>query len=569
MVGGRGVIFGDHVERLDPAMTTDNSHTSNAESTESPPVTAIGKGRATHLPLTRRTTLGGFLGLVGLNVLSGSATAQRAKGWNRNQDAQGHKLFNLGELEMIDDPVIEATDGSPLEVRLTSGRAFRFDPTGPDSAANLVGGHPTNNVDANVVGATIAGGGFDNGSNVFPNVVGGDFGTVGGGFNNTSGTRATVGGGSGNTASHPNATVSGGSSNTASRGQTTIGGGGGNMASGFRATVGGGVVNTASGVNTTVSGGILNGASGDISTIGGGDRNNASGEESTVGGGRENETSGGQATVGGGIRNDATDFYSTVGGGNENVASDAGSTVGGGIVNEASGSSSTVGGGGGNVASGRQTTVAGGEQNEASGDRATVPGGSQNVASGDFSFAAGSSAVTEDSDGNIHDGAVVFADSTPFVFRSQGPNTFTSQMPMFAPAFNTTSARAKKEAIEPVDPGAVLDAVTDLTVSTWEFKHDSDGRHMGPMAEDFHEVFGLGENDGHIATVDVDGVVLAAIQGLSEQLDRKDDRISDLEEAHTDLKEENAELRERLAALEDNVGVTPTAADGGATETED
>ena len=36
------------------------------------------------------------------------------------------------------------------------------------------------------------------------------------------------------------------------------------------------------------------------------------------------------------------------------------------------------------------------------------------------------------------------------------------------------------------------------------------------MAEDFHEMFGLGESTKTIGTVDADGVALVAIQGLYE-----------------------------------------------------
>ena len=34
---------------------------------------------------------------------------------------------------------------------------------------------------------------------------------------------------------------------------------------------------------------------------------------------------------------------------------------------------------------------------------------------------------------------------------------------------------------------------------------------MGPMAQDFHAIFGLGEDDTHIASLDASGVALAAV----------------------------------------------------------
>jgi hypothetical protein len=55
------------------------------------------------------------------------------------------------------------------------------------------------------------------------------------------------------------------------------------------------------------------------------------------------------------------------------------------------------------------------------------------------------------------------------------------------------------------------------------------------MAQDFHAAFGLGTDERHIATVDADGVALAAIQGLNQKLEA--------------TRAENAELRQELAAI--------------------
>ena len=57
--------------------------------------------------------------------------------------------------------------------------------------------------------------------------------------------------------------------------------------------------------------------------------------------------------------------------------------------------------------------------------------------------------------------------------------------------------------------------------------------HAGPMAQNFYAAFGLGADDTHIATVDADGVALAAIQGLSRQAQTQSAaltaRVSELE----------------------------------------
>jgi hypothetical protein len=48
------------------------------------------------------------------------------------------------------------------------------------------------------------------------------------------------------------------------------------------------------------------------------------------------------------------------------------------------------------------------------------------------------------------------------------------------------------------------------------------------MAQDLHAQFGLGDSDKSIATVDADGVALAAIQGLYRLVQTKDAEITDL-----------------------------------------
>lgn len=95
------------------------------------------------------------------------------------------------------------------------------------------------------------------------------------------------------------------------------------------------------------------------------------------------------------------------------------------------------------------------------------------------------------------------------------------------------SSREFKRALQPIDTGAVLDKVVALPISSWEYKASDEGRHLGPMAEDFAAAFNLGRDPQRIATVDEAGVALAAIQGLNARLER-----------------ENAELTQRLADLE-------------------
>jgi len=185
---------------------------------------------------------------------------------------------------------------APLATALPYLRVERATNSDGFTAINVIGGDPSNAVVDGVTGATIGGGGFDEGPYTSPNRVEASFGTVGGGFDNeASGSNATVGGGGSNAAGGSNATVGGGASNTASGSSATVGGGASNTAGFSDATVGGGEDNTAAN----------NGA-----TVGGGNSNTASGIDASVSGGRSNDASGDYSTVPGGFNNTASGDYS-------------------------------------------------------------------------------------------------------------------------------------------------------------------------------------------------------------------------------------------------------------------
>jgi trimeric autotransporter adhesin len=382
------------------------------------------------------------------------------------------------------------TDNQPLIVKVNGTRVYRLEPT--NGTPNIVGGFSGNTVSPGVQGATIGGGGE---GTIFggPNEVTGNFGTVSGGFNNT--------------ASHLAATVGGGFDNTASE-RSTVSGGEANSAAG-NSNVGGGFANRASGFGTTVGGGFQNIATDFYVTVAGGGANNASLEGATVGGGTGNTARGFNATVAGGTGNSASVFEATVGGGDSNTASSFDATVGGGNLNTASAPYSTV------------------------------PGGRQNHAAGEYAFAAGRRAKAN------HSGSFVWGDSTnadvastganQFIVRSSGGATFYSNpslttgvtLPPGGGSWSSLSDAAVKENVTRVDSGQVLERVASLPLSTWNYKsQDPSIRHIGPMAQDFRAAFGVGEDDRYVASVDADGVALAAIQGLNEKVEALEERLA-------------------------------------------
>ncbi|MDW8309086.1 MAG: tail fiber domain-containing protein, partial [Verrucomicrobiales bacterium] len=132
-------------------------------------------------------------------------------------------------------------------------------------------------------------------------------------------------------------------------------------------------------------------------------------------------------------------------------------------------------------------------------------------------------------------------------------------MKLYAQSFNTSSDRAAKEDFRPVDVGAILEKVVALPVTEWSFRGQAGTRHLGPTAQDFHAAFGLGTDDKTIATVDADGVALAAIQGLNAKVESgKQKAEKDLAE----LRAENAALKARLERLEALLTSPAGAADG-------
>ena len=94
------------------------------------------------------------------------------------------------------------------------------------------------------------------------------------------------------------------------------------------------------------------------------------------------------------------------------------------------------------------------------------------------------------------------------------------------------SDRTTKENIHAIDPTEVLSKVVDLPISTWNYIRDeNDTTHMGPMSQDFFAAFSLGSDDKSIAGMDKDGVALAAIQGLNQKVEAKEETIVALNES--------------------------------------
>jgi Chaperone of endosialidase len=120
-----------------------------------------------------------------------------------------------------------------------------------------------------------------------------------------------------------------------------------------------------------------------------------------------------------------------------------------------------------------------------------------------------------------------------------------------ANSFAQTSDKNLKENFETFDNSRLLEKLSTLPILFWNFKNEPDTRHIGPMAQDFYAVFGIGRDDKHIATVDEEGVALAAIQALNQQLKEKESELGK-------LRVQNESLEKRLIELERKVNLLAT-----------
>lgn len=124
-------------------------------------------------------------------------------------------------------------------------------------------------------------------------------------------------------------------------------------------------------------------------------------------------------------------------------------------------------------------------------------------------------------------------------YRLFSNNTLTTGVTLSAGggAWTTVSDRNAKENFGAVNSRDVLRKVLKLPITTWNYKGQT-YRHIGAMAQDFYSTFNVGENDKTITTVDPDGVALAAIQGLNEELKDRDKKIEQQQQQITQLQEQ-------------------------------
>lgn len=288
--------------------------------------------------------------------------------------------------------------------------------------------------------------------------------------------------------------------------------------------------------------------------------------ENFIGGGAQNSitispqpASIGQHVIVGGYSNTITctaynySVGSFIGGGGNNTIVSSPGVISGGYLNTISQGAylSTIGGGQSNIASGPFTTIAGGYSNIATGTCAAILGGYSNQASGSYSVALGEYANAANNNSFVwSDGSTIFtttAANTFSVLATNGARFITDStlstgviLNAGGASWNSTSDKSVKENYQVLDKIEILEKLVELPVEAWNLKAESPKvKHVGPYAQDFYAAFGLGNNDRYINSSDIDGVTIAAIQGLYMLHGQK---IARLEEEIAQLKMKLEEL---------------------------
>ena len=116
------------------------------------------------------------------------------------------------------------------------------------------------------------------------------------------------------------------------------------------------------------------------------------------------------------------------------------------------------------------------------------------------------------------------------------------------------SDRNQKENFQFVNSEQILEIVSKLPITSWNYKSDDKTvRHMGPMAQDFREAFELGTDDKTIAPVDTAGVSLAAIQALHERMKSMQEQVTAKDEKIATLEADLNEMAHRMRQMEEAV----------------
>lgn len=114
--------------------------------------------------------------------------------------------------------------------------------------------------------------------------------------------------------------------------------------------------------------------------------------------------------------------------------------------------------------------------------------------------------------------------------------------------WTNASSRSFKSDLQELDAHDVLDRVNRLELTRWKY-NETDEYHIGPMAEQFYELFKVGVDDVSVSTIDPAGVALVSIQALSENDEMMNAELESLRRENAELKDEVSEMKQCIARL--------------------
>jgi len=104
-------------------------------------------------------------------------------------------------------------------------------------------------------------------------------------------------------------------------------------------------------------------------------------------------------------------------------------------------------------------------------------------------------------------------------------------------SISQSSDRNLKDNFTPVSGSEILQRIEKLPIFQWNYKaEDPSVKHIGPVAQDFHAIFGVGNDDKSISTIDPAGISLAGIQELIRQNREMKEELEQLREVVNTLK---------------------------------
>lgn len=205
------------------------------------------------------------------------------------------------------------------------------------------------------------------------------------------------------------------------------------------------------------------------------------------------------------------------------------------------------------IASGN-TSIAMGQNSEALADNSTVIGKNIRLTSaavGSIYLADASRTVEADRDTRTMNNRFYSRFDNGYYFYTSGASNIGASMVGGANSWSTISDSTKKENFLEADGKSFLEKIGQMKLGSWNYKgQDKETfRHYGPMAQEFYAYFGndgIGTigNDTTIASADIDGVMMIAIQALIKENEELKQKVSEVDNLKAELSQNQSELEE-------------------------